>query len=88
MSQLGFLLMSSLFGHSLSPPPPISLRNPATPVHIHRDKHAGVSQLGFLLMGIFAAAFYKQAPMRPVREPKLSDNLGRAEAPPVKGGGA
>lgn len=28
------------------------------------DRHAGPAQLGFLLVGIFAAAAYRQAPLR------------------------
>jgi solute carrier family 35 protein len=36
------------------------------------DKHAGPTQLAFLLVGIFAAAAYRQSPLRPPRV-KLSD---------------
>lgn len=42
------------------------------------DKHAGPLQLGFLLTGIFAAAAYRQAPMR--QPPKVSD-FGETKAP-------
>ena len=36
------------------------------------DKHAGPTQLALLIVGIFAAAAYRQAPLRPPRA-KLSD---------------
>lgn len=42
------------------------------------DKHAGPLQLGFLLMGIFAAAAYRQAPLRPL--PKVSDYDGESKS--------
>jgi solute carrier family 35 protein len=44
------------------------------------DKHATGVQLAFLLMGIFAASAYQQAPMRAARASKVSD-YGEAKVP-------
>ncbi|GBF88510.1 hypothetical protein Rsub_01225 [Raphidocelis subcapitata] len=43
------------------------------------DRHAGPTQLAFLLVGIFAAAAYRQAPLRSAAPPP-----GPADAPPGK----
>ncbi len=43
------------------------------------DKHASFLQLGFLLVGIFAASSYRQAPLRAESKLKLSGDMSEVE---------